>query len=29
MIKKEVTLCGKQVTLAYCFATEIGYKILA
>lgn len=29
MIKKEITLCGKQVTLAYCFATEIGYKILA
>ena len=29
MIKKEITLCGKQVTLAYCFATEIEYKRLA
>ena len=26
MIKKEITLCGKQVTLAYCYATEIAYK---
>lgn len=29
MKTKEITLCGKQVTLAYCFATEISYKILA
>ena len=29
MITKEVTICGKPVTLAYCFATEISYKILA
>ena len=28
MVTKEITLCGKQVTLAYCYATEIGYKIL-
>lgn len=28
MIQKEVKLCGKPVTLAYCFATEICYKIL-
>ena len=26
MIKKEITLCSKQVTLAYCYATEIAYK---
>ena len=26
MITKEITLCGKQVTLAYCYATEIAYK---
>ena len=26
MIKKEITLCGKTVVLAYCFATEIGFK---
>ena len=29
MITKEVTICGKQVTLAYCYATEIAYKDLA
>jgi len=29
MKTKEITLCGKQVTLAYCFATEISYKILS
>ena len=29
MITKEVTLCGKQVTLAYCYATEIAYKDLS
>ena len=28
MITKEVTICGKQVTLAYCYATEIAYKNL-
>ena len=26
MITKEITLCGKQVTIAYCYATEITYK---
>ena len=26
MSKKEITLCGKQVTLAYCYATEIAFK---
>ena len=26
MITKEITLCSKQVTLAYCYATEIAYK---
>ena len=29
MITKEITICGKQVTLAYCYATEISYKLLA
>lgn len=29
MTQKEITLCGKHVTLAYCYATEIGYKILS
>lgn len=29
MIKKEITLCGKQVTIAYCFATEIAFLDLA
>ena len=29
MKTKEITICGKQVALAYCFATEISYKILA
>ena len=28
MITKEITLCSKQVTLAYCYATEIAYKDL-
>jgi hypothetical protein len=28
MITREVTLCGKSVTLAYCYATEIAYKDL-
>ena len=25
---KEITICGKQVTLGYCYATEISFKIL-
>ena len=29
MIQKEITLCNKQVTLAYCYATEIAYKDLS
>lgn len=29
MTKEEITICGKAVTLAYCFATEISYKILS
>ena len=29
MITKEITICSKQVTLAYCYATEIAYKDLA
>lgn len=29
MKTKEVTICGKQVTLAYCYATEIAYKEIA
>ena len=29
MITKEITICGKQVMLAYCYATEISYKILS
>ena len=29
MITKKITLCNKQVTLAYCYATEIAYKDLA
>lgn len=28
MIQKEITICGKQVKLAYCYATEIGFKLL-
>ena len=27
MITREITLCGKQVTLGYCYATEIAYKL--
>ena len=26
MITKEITICGKQVTLGYCFATSIEYR---
>ena len=29
MLTKEITICGKPVTLAYCYATEISYKILS
>lgn len=29
MKKKEITICGKPVTLGYCYATEIGYKLLS
>lgn len=29
MIQKEITICGKKVNVAYCWATEISYKILA
>ena len=29
MITKEITLLGKQVNLAYCYATEISFKLLA
>lgn len=26
MISNEITICGKQVKVAYCYATEINYK---
>ena len=29
MIQKEIELLGKKVRLAYCFGTEISYKLLA
>ncbi len=29
MKTREITIAGKQVTLAYCYATEIGFKDLA
>lgn len=29
MKKKEITLAGKQVTVAYCYGTEIAYKELS
>lgn len=29
MKKKEITLCGKQVVLAYCYATEIAFRELS
>lgn len=29
MLTKKITLCGKVVTLAYCYATEIAYKDLS
>lgn len=29
MKTKTITICGKDVTLAYCYGTEISYKMLA
>lgn len=29
MTTKEITICGQQLTLSYCYAVEIGYKIMA
>ena len=29
MTKKTITIAGKEITLAYCYATEIGYKLLS
>ena len=29
MITKELTIIGKQVTLAYCYGTEINFKLLS
>ena len=29
MITRDITICGKPVTLAYCYATEIAYKDLS
>jgi hypothetical protein len=29
MVTKEIKICGKEITLAYCYATEISYKILS
>lgn len=29
MKSKEITICNRPVTLAYCYATEISYKLLA
>lgn len=29
MITQEITICSKKVTIAYCYATEIGYKLLS
>ena len=29
MKTKEITLCGKQVTVAYCYATEIAFRNLS
>lgn len=26
MEKRDITICGKTVTVAYCFATEIGFR---
>lgn len=29
MTTKTITIAGKEITLAYCYATEIGYKLLS
>ena len=29
MKHKEITICGRQLTLSYCYAVEIGYKMMA
>ena len=29
MVQQSITLCGKDVHLAYCYATEISFKLLA
>ena len=29
MTTKEITICDTQLTLSYCYAVEIGYKIMA
>lgn len=29
MTTKEITICGTQLALSYCYAVEIGYKIMA
>lgn len=29
MTTKTITIAGREVTLAYCYATEIGYKLLS
>lgn len=29
MVQETIQLCGKDVTLAYCYATEISFKLLA
>jgi len=29
MVQQQIKLCGKEVHLAYCYATEISYKLLA
>lgn len=29
MTTKEITICRTQLTLSYCYAVEIGYKIMA
>lgn len=29
MTTKNITIAGKEITLAYCYATEIGYKLLS
>ena len=29
MVQQSITLCGKDVQLAYCYATEVSFRILA